>query len=135
MPSSPVLLHIYSPHPLSCCIYTALILCLAAYILPSSSVLLHIYCPHPLSCCIYTALILCLAAYILPSSSTSVLLHTNILPSFPVLLHSYIHCTCFSTFWHCHPYILQQFNGNVFTTPLFSLIFRCIETVVCYIMS
>ena len=41
----------------------------------------------------------CLAAYILPSSS--------------VLLH--IYCTCFSTFWHCHPYILQHFNGNVFT--------------------
>ena len=32
------------PHPLSCCIYTALISCLAAYILPSSPVLLHIYC-------------------------------------------------------------------------------------------
>ena len=41
------------------------------------------------------ALIPCLAAYILPSS--------------PVL-----YCTCFSTFWHCHPYILQHFNGNVF---------------------
>ena len=63
------------PHPLSCCIYTALIPCLAAYILPSSPVLLHIYCPHPLSCCIYTALIPCLAAYKLPSS--------------PVLLHIY----------------------------------------------
>ena len=100
------------PHPLSCCIYTALISCLAAYILPSSSVLLHIYCPHPLSCCIYTALILCLAAYILPSSS--VLLHiycphplsccihvytalfpcfaAYILPSSPVLLHTCIYC-------------------------------------------
>ena len=42
------------------------------------------------------ALIPCLAAYILSSS--------------PVLLH--IYCTCFSTFWHCHPYILQHFNGN-----------------------
>ena len=31
------------PHPLSCCIYIALIPCLAAYILPSSPVLLHIY--------------------------------------------------------------------------------------------
>ena len=60
--------------------------------MPSSPVLLHIYCPHPLSCCIYTALIPCLAAYILPSS--------------PVLL--YIYCPCFSTFWHCHPYILQH---------------------------
>ena len=49
-------------------------------------------CPHPLSCCMYTALIPCLAAYILPSS--------------PVLLH--IYCTCFSTFWHCHPYILME---------------------------
>ena len=46
-------------------------------------------CPHLLSCCIY------------------------ILPSSPVLLH--IYCTCFSTFWHCYPYILQHFNGNVFT--------------------
>ena len=52
------------------------------------------------------ALIPCLAAYILPSS--------------PVLLH--IHCTCFPTFWHCHPYILQHFNGNVFT-PLFHCFF------------
>ena len=49
------------PHSLSCCIYTALILCLAAYIPPSSPVLLHIYCLHPLSCCIDTAL--CLAKY------------------------------------------------------------------------
>ena len=40
----------------------------------------------------------------------------------PVWLH--IYCPCFSTFWHCHPYILQHFNGNVFT--LVSLIFRCI---------
>ena len=62
-------------YPLSCCIHTALIPCLAAYILPSSPVLLHTYCPHPLSCCIHTALIPCLAAYILPSS--------------PVLLHTY----------------------------------------------
>ena len=51
------------------------------------------------------ALIPCLAAYILPSS--------------PVLLH--IYCTCFSTFWHCHPYILQYFN--VFT-PWFLLYTR-----------
>ena len=36
-----------------------------------------------------------------------VLLHALI----SVLLH--IYCTCFSTFWHCHPYILQYFN--VFT--------------------
>ena len=35
------------------------------------------------------------------------------LPSSPVLLH--IYCTCFSTFWLCHPYILQHFNGKVFT--------------------
>ena len=33
MPSSPVLLHVYCPHPLSCCIYAAFIPCLAAYIL------------------------------------------------------------------------------------------------------
>ena len=33
----------WPPHPLSCCIYIALIPCLAAYILPSFPVLLHIY--------------------------------------------------------------------------------------------
>ena len=66
------------------------------------------------------ALIPCLAAYILPSSP--VLLH-NILLSSPVLLHIAIYCTCFSTFWHCHPYILQHFNGNVFT-----LFIKCVGT-------
>ena len=70
LPSSPVLLHIYCPHPLSCCIYTPLIPCLAAYILPSSPVLLHIYCPHPLSCCIYTALVFLLFGTVIPTSST-----------------------------------------------------------------
>ena len=45
------------------------------------------------------ALIPCLGAYILPSS--------------PECIAAYIYCTCFSTFWHCHPYILQHFNGNV----------------------
>ena len=44
------------------------------------------------------ALISCLAAYILSSS--------------PVLLH-----ICFSTFCHCHPYILQYFNVLL---PLFT---------------
>ena len=67
--------------------------------MPSSPVLLH---PHPLFCCIY------------------------ILPSSPVLLHIHVYCTCVSTFWHCHPYILQHFNGNIFT-PLFHW-FRCILT-------
>ena len=28
------------------------------------------------------------------------------IPSSPVLLH--IYCTCFSTFWHCYPYILHR---------------------------
>ena len=117
---SPVLLHIYCPHPLCCCIYTALIPCVAAYILPSSPVLLHIYCPHPLymCCCIYTALIPCVAAYIL--SSSPVLLHiycphplccciytllipcvaAYILSSSPVLLHIYCPhplCCCIYT--------------------------------------
>ena len=41
-----------------------------------------------------------------------------ILPSSLVLLH--IYCTCFSTFWHCHPYILQHFNENVFTLCWFT---------------
>ena len=41
------------------------------------------------------------------------------MPSSPVL---HIYCTCFSTFWHCHPYILQHFSGNVFT-PLFHWFF------------
>ena len=30
------------------------------------------------------------------------------MPSIPVLLH--IYCTCFSTFWHCHPYILLLYT-------------------------
>ena len=54
---------------------------------------MFVACPHPclatyilLSCCIYTALIPCLAAHI---------------------LHLFLY------FWHCHPYILQHFNGNV----------------------
>ena len=46
LPSSPVLLHIYCPHPLSCCIYTALI--------PS--------------CCIYTALVSLLFGTVIPTS-------------------------------------------------------------------
>ena len=41
MPSFPVLLHIYCPHPLSCCIYTALIPCVAAYILHLFLYFLH----------------------------------------------------------------------------------------------
>ena len=40
-------------------------------------------------------------------------------PCFNVLALQSIHCTCFSTFWHCHPYILQHFNGIVFT-PLYT---------------
>ena len=31
--------------------------------------------------------------------------HYCCMPSSPVLLH--IYCTCFSTFWCCHPYILM----------------------------
>ena len=55
----------------------------------------------------------CLAGYILPSS--------------PVLMH--IYCICFSTFWHCH---LTSFNilMEMFYS-LVSLVFHCIETVVC----
>ena len=57
-------------------------------------------CPHPhLSCCIYTALIPCLAAY----------KYTALIPCVAV------YSTRFSTFWHCHPYILQHFSRNVFT--------------------
>ena len=36
MPSSPVLLHIYCPHPLSCCIYTALVSLLFGTVVPTS---------------------------------------------------------------------------------------------------
>ena len=57
----------------------------------------------------------------------------------PVLLHAYILCFGFnrhviivacpyffvwlyiSTFWHCHPYILQHFNGNV-VSPIFFVV-------------
>ena len=38
------------------------------------------------------------------------------MPWSPGLLH--IYCSCFSTFWHCHSYILPNFNGT-----LVSLIF------------
>ena len=120
MPLSPVLLYIYCPHPLSCCIYTALIPCLAvyilpSYILPSSPVLLYIYCPHPLSCCIYTALIPCLAAYILPSSPVllyicphlSCCIYTALTPCLAVyILHLFLYLSLNS-------YILQHFNANV----------------------
>ena len=64
----------------------------------------HVIIVATLSCCIYC----------MPSSP--VLLH--IYCPDPVLLH--IYCTCFSTFWHCHNYILQHFN--VFT-PLFHWFF------------
>ena len=43
------------------------------------------------------------------------------MPSSPVLLH--IYCPYFSTFWHCHPYILQHFNGNVFYTCFTDFLF------------
>ena len=56
-------------------------------------VIIFIACRHP-----------CLPAYILPSS--------------PVLLHI-IYCTCFSTIWHCHPYILQHLM-EMFLLPCFT---------------
>ena len=83
--------------------YATIVTCVPPLPPPPTSLLLWgfiVTCPHPLSCCIFSALIPCLAAYILPSS--------------PALLHI-LYCTCFSTFWHCHPYILQHFNGNIFT--------------------
>ena len=61
LPSSPVLLHIYCPHPLSCCIY--------------------VYCPHPLSCCIYTALVSLRFATVIPTSF-NLLYNENVLLSF-----------------------------------------------------
>ena len=76
------------------------------------------------------ALIPCLGAYnILPSSS--VLLHINIV-SHSLYCCIYIHYTCFSTFWHCHP----SFNilMEMFLLPCFTVFFCCIETVVCHIM-
>ena len=36
LPSSPVLLHIYCPHPLSCCTYTALVSLLFGTVIPTS---------------------------------------------------------------------------------------------------
>ena len=47
----------------------------------------------------------------MPSSPSC--LAANILPSSFVLLHIIIWCTCFFTFWNCHSYILQHFNGNI----------------------
>ena len=62
------------------------------------------------------ALIPCLAAY----------KYTALNPC----VAAYTACPCPSTIWHCHPYILQYFNGNLFT-----LVFRCIETVIYHIIS
>ena len=45
-----------------------------------------------------------------------------------MLLHIYIY-SCFFNFWCCHPYILQHFNGNIFT--LVSPIFHCILAKRC----
>ena len=69
-------------------------------------------CPHPLSCCIHTA-------YVLPSS--------------PVLLH--IYCTCFSTFWHCHSYIIQHFNGNSLVSLGLCCILTCKHNALCICVS
>ena len=44
LPSSPVWLHIYCPHPLSCCIYTALVSLLLGTVIPTSfNILMAIY--------------------------------------------------------------------------------------------
>ena len=69
------------PHPLYCCIYTALIPCIAVYILPLFPVLLYIYCPHPLSCVTYSALVSLLfgTAYVIPTSF-NILMEMFLLP-------------------------------------------------------
>ena len=43
-----------------------------------------------------------------------------LLSSSPVLLQ--IFCTCFSNFWHCHPYILQHFVFTIFIYMLWVLL-------------
>ena len=48
-----------------------------------------------------------------PSLHPSVSGYDCCMPSSPVLLH--IYCTCFSTFWHCHPYIFQHFILYLYT--------------------
>ena len=98
---NPLVIIVACPHTLSCCIYTALIPCLAAYILPSSPVLLHIYCPHPLSCSIYTALVSSFFGTLIPTSF-------NILMKIFLLSYCIYKSPCFSDFWHCNSYILQH---------------------------
>ena len=48
----------------------------------------------------------------MPSSPVLLYIYIYLVSGVHVLLH--IYCSCLSTFWHCHPYILQHFNGNVF---------------------
>ena len=112
---SPVLLHIYCPHPLCCCIYTALIPCVAAYILPSSPVLLHIYCPHPLCCSIYTALVFPLYGTLIPTSF-------NILMKIFLPLHLTLKCFEIHTSMCIH----DSFNFFSIATSTFM---SCVYTI------
>ena len=91
--------------------------CLAAYILSSSPVLL----PILVECCQAGE-----CAHKIRSTYTLWWVHrpsqTYIhMKNWPIDMtrraHSsrQLYCTCFSTFWQGHPYILQHFNGNVFT--------------------
>ena len=76
-----------APPLLTCC----LCLCLPMYLLLWDYACNYFYMPFIPCLAPYGILpSSCLAAYILP-------------PSSPVLRHLY--CICFSTFWHCHPYI------------------------------
>ena len=81
--------------------------------MPSSPVLLHTYLVLGYTsyyCCMPSSPS-CVAAYIL--SFGLHMLHALIL-----CVAAYINnFTCFSTFWHCHPYILQHFNENVYIHP------------------
>ena len=73
------------PHPLSCCIYTALIPCFAACILPSSPVLLHIYCTFSL---LFGTVIINKR-----DVGRGYACYYSCMPSSPILLHIYWHKT------------------------------------------
>ena len=80
----------------------------------------------PVGTCIYTYMNVCLHTEIQHCLCwTAIFLRKACMCIIVIKGHEYPRrgfcCIHFSSFWHCHLYILQHFNGNVFT-----LIFCCI---------
>ena len=112
----------FHTHPLSCCIYTVLIPCVAAYILSSSPVLLHIYCPHPLCCCIYTALVSPFFGTLIPTSF-------NILMKMFLPLHQTLKCFEIHTSMCIH----DSFNFfSIATSTFMSCVYTISITEICF---